>query len=75
MIGTEFSRPDGTPDGETATSVRRQSERRGLLLLPCGAFGHVVRWLPPLIVSEAQVKEAAGIFEEAVAEVTASRKA
>jgi len=75
MIGTEFSRLDGTPDGETAASVRSECERRGLLLLPCGAFGQVVRWLPPLIVSEAQVKEAAGIFEEAVAEVTASRKA
>ncbi len=75
MIGTEFSRPDGTPDGETATSVRYRCERRGLLLLPCGAFGQVVRWLPPLIVSKAQVKEAAGIFEESVAEVTASRTA
>ena len=71
MIGTEFSRSDGTPDGDTATEVRRQCERRGLLLLPCGAFGQVVRWLPPLIVSEVQAKEAAGIFDESVAEATA----
>lgn len=70
MIGTEFTRADGTPDGETATAVRYQCERRGLLLLPCGAFGQVVRWLPPLIVSEAQVKEAVDIFDEAVAEAT-----
>ena len=75
MIGTEFSRPDGRPDGETATSVRYRCEHRGLLLLSCGAFGQVVRWLPPLIVTEAQVKEAAGIFEESVAEVTASQGA
>ena len=71
MIGTEFAHADGTPDGETATAVRYQCERRGLLLLPCGAFGQVVRWLPPLIVSEAQVKEAAGIFDEAVTEAAA----
>lgn len=71
MIGTEFTRSDGTPDGDTATEVRRQCERRGLLLLPCGAFGQVVRWLPPLIVSEAQVKEAAGVFDEAIADATA----
>ncbi len=70
MIGTEFSRPDGTPDAETAAKVRYECERGGLLLLPCGAFGQVVRWLPPLIVSEAQVKEAVGIFEAAIAEVT-----
>ncbi len=72
MIGAEFSRPDGTPDGEAATSVRTGCERRGLLLLPCGAFGQVVRWLPPLIVSEAQIKEATDIFEDALAEVAAS---
>ncbi|MYC86520.1 MAG: aminotransferase class III-fold pyridoxal phosphate-dependent enzyme [Acidimicrobiia bacterium] len=70
MIGAEFSHGDGTPDGDTATEVRRQCERRGLLLLPCGAFGQVVRWLPPLIVSEAKVKEAVEIFEGAVAEAT-----
>lgn len=70
MIGAEFTSADGTPDGDTATEVRRQCERRGLLLLPCGAFGQVVRWLPPLIVSEAQTKEAVGIFDEAIAEAT-----
>ena len=70
MIGTEFSHGDGTPDGDTATEVRHQCERRGLLLLPCGAFGQVVRWLPPLIVSEAQAKEGVEIFEGAVAEAT-----
>ena len=71
MVGTEFTRLDGAPDGATATEVRRQCEHRGLLLLPCGAFGQVVRWLPPLIISAAQVKEAAGIFDEAITEATA----
>lgn len=70
MIGAEFTRADGTPDGDTATDVRHHCERRGLLLLPCGAFGQVVRWLPPLIVSEAQVKEAVEIFDEALDEAT-----
>ena len=70
MIGTEFTRADGTPDGDTATEVRHQCEKRGLLLLPCGAFGQVVRWLPPLLVSEAQAKEAVGLFDEAVAAAT-----
>ena len=71
MVGTEFTRLDGAPDAATATEVRRQCELRGLLLLPCGAFGQVVRWLPPLIISAAQVKEAAGIFDEAITEATA----
>ena len=70
MVGTEFTSADGTPDGATATDVRRECERRGLLMLPCGTFGQVVRWLPPLIVSEGQVEEAVGIFDEAITVVT-----
>lgn len=67
MVGTEFAGPEGAPDGAMATAVRRECEARGLLLLPCGAFGQVVRWLPPLVVSAQQIDEAVGIFDEAVA--------
>ncbi len=71
MVGAEFTSTDGTPNGAAATAARRECERRGLLLLPCGAFGQVVRWLPPLVVSEIQITEAVGIFDEAVTAVTA----
>ena len=70
MVGAEFTASDGFPDGATATDVRLECERRGLLLLPCGAFSQVVRWLPPLIVSESQVETAVDIFDEAVAATT-----
>lgn len=66
MVGAEFTAKDGTPDGATATAVRRECEARGLLFLPCGAFGQVVRWLPPLVVTEDQIEKAVDIFDEAI---------
>ena len=71
MVGTEFTGDDGEPDGATATAVRRECEERGLLLLPCGAFGQVVRWLPPLVVTTAQIDEAVSIFDDAVSAAAA----
>lgn len=71
MVGTEFTSEDGSPDGATAAAVRRECEKRGLLMLPCGAFGQVVRWLPPLVVSMQQVDQAIAIFDEAVTAATA----
>ena len=70
MVGVEFTAADSSPDGATAAVVRRECERRGLLMLPCGAFGQVVRWLPPLVVSENQIDKAVAIFDEAVADAT-----
>ena len=43
-------------------------ETRGLLLLSCGTYDNVIRWIPPLVVSEAQVNEGLGIFAAALKE-------
>ncbi len=67
MVATEFSRPDGEPWSERAGAVTRAAYERGLLLLTCGAYGNVVRWIPPLIVDQAQIQEGLAIFGEAVA--------
>jgi 4-aminobutyrate aminotransferase len=37
---------------------------RGLLLLNCGSYDNVVRFIPPLVANEQQVRQAARIFEE-----------
>ncbi len=71
MVATEFTREDGSPDKETAVAVQRACLKRNLLILTCGTFGNVIRWIPPLIVKAEQVDEALSIFEEAVEEVTA----
>ncbi|AKS34955.1 aspartate aminotransferase family protein [Mycolicibacterium goodii] len=69
MIGNEFRDGDGKPDGATAAAVQQEAARRGLLLLTCGAWGQVVRFIPALVVSADQVEEAAGIWADAVTAV------
>jgi 4-aminobutyrate aminotransferase len=69
MIGNEFRDADGKPDPATATAAQQEAARRGLLLLTCGAWGQVVRFIPALVVSGDQVDEAAGIWADAVGAV------
>jgi len=66
MVATEFTK-DNEPDPETAKDVIKEAFARNLLLLGCGTFGNVVRWIPPLIVNEEQIKTALKIFEDALA--------
>lgn len=69
MIGNEFRDTDGKPDPITAAAVQQEAARRGLLLLTCGAWGQVVRFIPALVVSPAEIDEAAGIWADAVSAV------
>ncbi len=50
----------------TAAAAQQEAARRGLLLLTCGAWGQVVRFIPALVVNSDQVDEAAGIWADAV---------
>lgn len=65
MVGIELVDGDGHPASQLAASVLRRACEQGLLLLSCGAYGQVVRFIPPLVVSETQIDEAVGVFAEA----------
>lgn len=69
LVGAEFTTADGEPDRETAAAVQQRAADHGLLLLTCGAYMNVVRMIPPLIVSEAQIEEALGIWRDVLARV------
>ncbi|TDW23449.1 aspartate aminotransferase family protein [Kribbella kalugense] len=69
MIGNEFRDADGKPDPVTATAVQQEAARRGLLLLTCGAWGQVVRFIPALVVTPDEIDEAAGLWSDAVTAV------
>jgi 4-aminobutyrate aminotransferase len=60
MICVEF-----TQAGK-AEEVARQCIRERLLLLTCGIDKNVVRWVPPLVVNEAEISEALHIFGRAL---------
>ena len=66
MVGCEFSSPDGKPDKTAAKQVAKACLDHKLLLLTCGAWDNVIRWIPPLVVTEDQINEALVIFGEAL---------
>lgn len=69
MVGVEFRTPDRRPDKATAKAVAHACLERGLLLLTCGPWDNTIRWIPPLVVTEAQIDEALAIFGRALAAV------
>jgi 4-aminobutyrate aminotransferase len=73
MVGTEFTTSGGEPWAERAKAVSKVALTEGLLLLTCGTYDNIIRWIPPLIVSEAQVKDALGMFERALQTVTSKQ--
>lgn len=67
MAGVEFVKPGGkTPDKEKAVAVRNACVGNGLLILTCGTYDNIIRWIPPLIINEEQLEEGLRIFEHAL---------
>jgi 4-aminobutyrate aminotransferase len=66
MVGVEFTASDGAPDAATAKAVQRACLDERLLLLTCGTFDNVIRWIPPLVVRAEQIDEAVRVFGRAV---------
>jgi 4-aminobutyrate aminotransferase len=66
MIGTEFTIKGKPADKSITKAVIHACEERGLLLLSCGTYDNVIRWIPPLIVSDLQINEALNIFGDAL---------
>ena len=67
MVGVEFTDSAGRADAATADAVLAESLRRRLLLLNCGSYKNVIRWIPPLVVSQEQLSAALATFNEALA--------
>ena len=57
MQALEFVDENGKPDAAAAARVQQTAISEGLLLLTCGAFGNVVRVIPALVVTEAEIAE------------------
>ena len=70
MIGTEFTVKGKPADKAITKAVIHQCEENGLLLLSCGTYDNVIRWIPPLIVDDQQINTALGIFENALKTTT-----
>lgn len=69
MVAAEMVTPDGAPDGARVKAILQACLERKLILLNCGPWDQVVRFIPPLIVSTAQIDDGLSIFEAALAAV------
>ena len=57
------------PDAELTKAVVQAAGRRGLIILSCGVYANVIRFLAPLTISDALLKEGCSVFEQALEEV------
>ena len=65
MVGVELMR-DGEPDKPAAINIQTDCLKNKLMILICGTGGNVLRWLPPLNVSEQEIDIACKTFELAL---------
>jgi 4-aminobutyrate aminotransferase len=69
MVGVEFVHDRATREPDTTLPDRLMAAcaDAGLLVLTCGRNHEVVRWIPPLDVTAAEISEAVEIFGESLA--------
>ena len=67
MIACEFVHPEtGAPDADRTKRVQQAALKKGLLLLTCGVYGNVIRFLFPLTIQDAVFDEAMVILDEVI---------
>ena len=66
MIGIEFVKPDGAPDEKLCEAVIKHLEQNGFLLISCGTYGNVIRFIPPLITPVELIEKSVELIAEAV---------
>lgn len=59
---------NGAPAPAVTAALLKAANRRGLILLSCGIYGNVIRFLAPLTASDEIVREGMDIFEASLAE-------
>jgi 4-aminobutyrate aminotransferase/(S)-3-amino-2-methylpropionate transaminase len=71
MIAVELVKT-GTdePDPELARSVAASAHQAGVIVLTCGTFGNVLRFLPPLSISDELLTEGLQVLIDALEETT-----
>jgi 4-aminobutyrate aminotransferase/(S)-3-amino-2-methylpropionate transaminase len=60
------------PDANLTKAIVQRCAARGLVLLSCGLYGNVIRFLAPLTASDEIVGEGLRKFEESVVELTSA---
>ena len=61
----------GEPAPQLTQTLMKVANQNGLVLLSCGTYGNVIRFLAPLTASDAIVREGMDIFEASLTEAVA----
>jgi len=66
MIGIELVTEGNTPDTEAFPSIGRHAHEAGMFILNCGPEGNIIRFIPPLNVSQEDLDTGIDILEAAI---------
>lgn len=68
MIAAEFVDPvTGAPDAALTSAVAKAAIAEGVIVLTCGTYGNVIRFLPPLSISDELLGEGLDVVAAALA--------
>lgn len=68
MMGIEFvtDKASKTPNAKLVNDIVNYAVQHGLLLESAGTYGNVIRFLAPLVITDAQLDAGLAIYEEAI---------
>ena len=71
MVSMELvkDRKTAEPDADLTNALVQEAAKRGLVILPCGVRGNVIRYLVPLTAADALIDEGMDIVEAALTEL------
>ncbi|WP_424931772.1 4-aminobutyrate--2-oxoglutarate transaminase [Amaricoccus macauensis] len=73
MNAVEFNDPStGKPSPDFTQAVRLKAEGKGLILLSCGVYGNVIRFLAPMTIQDEVFNEALDKLEDSIIEARAA---
>jgi 4-aminobutyrate aminotransferase/(S)-3-amino-2-methylpropionate transaminase len=68
MVAIELVEADGiTPDADLTKRIAAACHAEGVLVLTAGSYGNVLRFLPPLVISDDLLDDALGVLDKALA--------
>ncbi|GAA3594963.1 4-aminobutyrate--2-oxoglutarate transaminase [Klugiella xanthotipulae] len=68
MIAIEIVKPGTTePDAALTGAIARYAHERGVVVLTCGTYGNVIRFLPPLAIGDDLLREGLDVVADALA--------
>jgi 4-aminobutyrate aminotransferase len=66
MIGVELVQADGSPASAACDQILRECLERGLIIINCGPDRNIIRFIPPLTISDGELDQALKILGDAL---------